>query len=99
SGTLPITITIDRGLSISKDAALTIDLAPEGNLSLKRRRLGRSDAVDPDADAPRFAVPLRAEVAGDYVLKVKIRFWLCGSKACRPTEAKRSFTVAAHTPH
>lgn len=98
SGTLPITITIDRGRTISKDGGLTIDLAPEGGVTVKRRRLGRKDAVDPEADAPRFAVPVRADAAGDFALKVHVRFWLCGSKVCRPVEARRSLTVAVTTP-
>jgi hypothetical protein len=98
SGTLPITITIDRGRSISKDAGVMIDLAPEGAVTVKKRRLARTDAVDPDADAPRFAVPLRAEAAGDFTLKVHVRFWLCGSKVCRPIDARRSVTVAVTAP-
>jgi hypothetical protein len=98
SGTLPITITIDRGRTISKDAGVTIDLAPEGGVSVKKRRLGRSDAVDPDADAPRFAVPLRAEAAGDFAIKVHVRFWLCGSRVCRPIDARRSVAIAVTTP-
>jgi hypothetical protein len=98
SGTLPITITVDRGRSISKDAGITIDLAPEGSVTLKKRRLGRGDAVDPEADAPRFAVPVRADRAGDFVLKVHLRFWLCGSKVCKPVEARRSVTIAVSAP-
>jgi hypothetical protein len=98
SGTLPITITVDRGRTISKDAGITLDLAPEGSVSVKKRRLGRSDAVDPEADAPRFAVPVRADAAGDFALKVHVRFWLCGSKVCKPMEARRSVTIAVTAP-
>jgi hypothetical protein len=95
SGTLPITITLDRGRTISKDAGLTLDLAPEGGVQIKKRRLGRTDAVDPEADAPRFAVPLRVDSTGDFTVKVHLRFWLCGTKVCRPIEARRSVTIAA----
>jgi hypothetical protein len=98
SGTLPITITVDRGRTVSKDAGITLDLAPDGAVSIKKRRLGRGDAVDPDADAPRFAVPVRADVAGDFAIKVHLRFWLCGSKVCRPIEARRSVTIAVSAP-
>ena len=94
SGTLPITFTLDRGRTISKDAGLVIDLAPEGSVQIKKRRLGRTDAVDPEADAPRFAVPVRAEATGDFAVKVHVRFWLCGQKVCRPIEARRSVIVA-----
>jgi hypothetical protein len=94
-GTLPIAIAIDRGLAISKDAGVILDLAPEGGLAVKRHRLGRGDAVDPDADSPRFAVPLHVEAAGEYRLKLHVQLWLCGQKSCRPVEARRTIAVAA----
>jgi hypothetical protein len=94
SGTLPIAIAVDRGQTISKDAGLILDIAPEG-VSVQKRRLSRADAVDPDADAPRFAVAVRAETAGDFTVKVHLRFWLCGTKVCRPIDARRTIAVAA----
>ena len=98
SGTLPIALSLDRGRTISKDAGLTIDLAPDAAVQIKKRRLGRADAVDPEADAPRFAVPIRAEAAGDFSVRVRIQFWLCGQKVCRPVEARRTVIVAVTTP-
>jgi len=95
SGTLPISLAVDRGKSISKDAGIVLDLAPEGGgVTVKKRRLGRGDAVDPDADTPRFSVPLRAEAAGDFSLRVRLRFWVCGQKVCKPVDAKRSVVVS-----
>ena len=95
SGTLPITLAVDRGLAISKDGGIVVDLAPEGgSVSVKKRRLSRADAVDPDADAPRFAVPLRADAAGDFALHVRLRFWVCGKKVCKPVDVRRNVTVA-----
>ena len=95
AGTLTVSIAVDRGLAISKDAGMIVDLAPEGGLAVKRRRLGRGDAVDPDADSPRFAIPLRVESAGDYRLKLHVQFWLCGQKVCRPADARRTIAVTA----
>lgn len=101
-GALPIALAVDRGLKISKDAAIIVDLAPDSAIAVKRRRLGRTDAVDPDADAPRFSVALRADTPGDFGLRVRLRFWLCGTKSCRPVEARRnvviSVTAAAAAP-
>ena len=97
-GTLPIAISVEHGLTISKDAGLVLDLAPEGALEVKRRRLGRADAVDPDADSPRFQVALHAGAAGDYRVRVHLRFWLCGQKACRPVDARRTVAVAVSAP-
>jgi hypothetical protein len=98
SGTLPIALSLDRGRTISKDAGLTIDLAPDAAVQIKKRRLGRADAVDPEADAPRFAVPIRAEATGDFSVRVRIQFWLCGQRVCRPVEARRTVIVAVTTP-
>jgi hypothetical protein len=97
-GTLPIAIAVDRGLAISKDAGLVLDLVPEGALEVKRRRLGRADAVDPDAESPRFQIALRADAAGDYRVRVHVRFWLCGQKTCRPVDARRTVAVAVSAP-
>lgn len=95
-GTLPVAIAVDRGLTISKDARLILDLAPEG-VGVPKKRLGRGDAVDPDADAPRFAVPLHADAAGDFTVRLHVRFWLCGAKACRPIDARRTVAVAVRS--
>ena len=71
SGTLPIAIAVDRGLhDLARTRGVILDLAPDGVHACKKRRLGRADAVDPDADAPRFAVPVRAEAAGDFAVKL-----------------------------
>ena len=94
SGTLSVAIAVDRGRTISKDAGLVLDLAPDGALAVKRRRLGRADAVDPDADEPRFQIAVRADAAGDYAIKLHLRFWLCGAKVCRPVDARRTVAVA-----
>lgn len=93
-GTLPIAIAVDRGLVISKDGGLVIDIAPDPGVSLRKRRFGRSDAADPDADAPRFAVPIQVDTAGDYTVKLRIRFWLCGARVCRPVDTKRTIALA-----
>lgn len=97
---VPITIAVDRGFSISKDGPVLIDLAPEPGLLIKKRRLGRVDAVDPEADVPRFVVPVRGETSGDHLVKARIRLWLCGGKVCRPLDVKRqvAVSVTAATP-
>jgi hypothetical protein len=91
---LPIAIAVDRGLTVSKDAPVIVDLAPDSGVTIKKRRLGRSDAVDPDADAPRFSVAVRADAAGEHAVKIRLRLWLCGGKVCRPLDVRRQTTVA-----
>ncbi len=98
SGTIPISIAVDRGLSVSRDAQVIVDLAPDPGLTFRRRRLGRVDAVDPEADAPRFAVPVRGDQEGEHTVKVRVRFWLCGGKACRPVDVRRTAQVLVTAP-
>ncbi|HEX3760269.1 MAG TPA: hypothetical protein VHW23_16245 [Kofleriaceae bacterium] len=94
TGSLTVSLAVDRGLAVSRDAAVILDLAPEAGASVKKRRLGRGDAVDPDADAPRFVVPVRADAPGDHAVRLHLRFWLCGARACRPIDVRRTATVA-----
>jgi len=91
---LPIAIAVDRGLVVSKDAPVILDLAPDAGVTIKKRRLGRGDAVDPEADAPRFSAMVRADAPGEHAIKIRLRLWLCGSKVCRPIDVRRQATVA-----
>ncbi|HEU0035154.1 MAG TPA: hypothetical protein VFQ53_31225 [Kofleriaceae bacterium] len=94
SAVVPITIAVDRGLTVSKDGPVIVDLAAEPGITIKKRRLGRGDAVDREADAPRFEVAVRGDAAGDHVVKVRIRMWICGQKLCRPADVRRQVTIA-----
>jgi len=98
SAPLTLAIAVDRGLTVSKDAAVIIDVAPDAGVVVKKRRLGRNDAVDPEADAPRFAPVLRGETPGDHLVKLRVRFWLCGTRSCRPIDVRRVTTVAVTAP-
>ena len=98
TASVPITFAVDRGFSISKDGPVLIDVVPEGGLTIKKRRLGRVDAVDPEADVPRFVIPVRGDAVGDHVVKLRIRVWLCGGKVCRPLDLKRQTSVSVAAP-
>ena len=97
-GSIAISIAVDRGLTVSRDAAVIVDLVAPAAVALRKRRLGRGEAVDPEADAPRFAVPVRVTDTGDHTVKIRVRFWVCGGKACRPVDVRRSAVVAVATP-
>ena len=98
TGTIPISIAVDRGLTVSRDANVIVDLVAPTGVTIRKRRVGRSDAVDPEADAPRFAVPVRGDTAGDHTVRVRVRFWLCGGKSCRPIDVRRTAIVAVTVP-
>jgi len=95
---LSIAIAVDRGLTVSKDAAVILDLAPDPGASVKKRRLGRGDAVDPDADAPRFVVPVRGDAPGNRRL-IDSKFTSgCERAACaRGRQEKLQIAPVVHT--
>ena len=93
AATLPIAIAIDRGLTVSKDAPVIVTIQPDPGVVIKKRRLGRADAVDPEADAPRFAIPVRGDTAGEHAVKLHVKLWLCGGKVCKPLEIRRQSTI------
>lgn len=97
-GALSVSIAVDRGLAVSKDAPVIVDLAADPGVWMRKKRLGRGDAVDPEADAPRFAAPIKAEAAGSHAIKVRVRFWLCGGKSCRPIDVRRTATLEVTAP-
>jgi hypothetical protein len=94
-GAIAIAIAVDRGLAISKDAPVIVDLVGPPGVAIKKARLGRADAVDPGADAPRFSVVVKPSEAGEHVVKIRLRAWLCGGKVCRPLDVARQAVVAA----
>jgi hypothetical protein len=100
---LAIAVAVDRGLTVSKDTAVILDLDPEPGATVKKKRLGRGDAVDPEADAPRFAVGVHGDAPGEHVLRLHLQFWLCGHASCRPIDVRRTTTVvvrdAIDSPH
>lgn len=90
---LTVALAVDRGLTISRDADLIIDLDAAPGVAIKKKRLGRRDAVDPEADAPRFTVAAHGDAPGDLPVRLRVRFWLCGTKSCRPIDVRRVVTV------
>jgi hypothetical protein len=90
-----LTIAPDRGRTVSRKGPLRVVLAaePPDGLELPRRRYRRADAADALAESPRFDLAVRGRRAGRHVLKVAVRFWLCGRSTCWPVAAERSVPV------
>ncbi len=98
SGTISVAIRVDRGLVVSKDASVIVDVQAAPGVAVRKKRLGRTDAVDPEADAPRFAVAVKGDAVGEHAVKVRVRFWVCGGKSCRPIDVRKSAMVSVMEP-
>jgi hypothetical protein len=100
SGAVSLTIAPGAGHSVSRDGPLRIDVSavPNAGLKLSATRLTRSDAADPEADAPRFELGYTAELPGGYAVAIEIRFWICRKRTCRPVRETRTVDVAVAEP-
>jgi hypothetical protein len=95
---LTVALAVDRGLTVSRDADVILDLTAEPGATIKKRRLLRGDAVDPEADAPRFSINVRGDAPGEHLLTLRLRFWLCGQRTCRPIDVRRTATLTVSSP-
>lgn len=95
-----LTIAPLRGRRISRDGPLSIDVLvdPPAGLELPRPRLRLRDAVDPEAQSPRFEIPLLARAAGSYRLEIDVRFWICARRTCRPVRERRAAEISVIEP-
>jgi hypothetical protein len=94
AGAISLTIAPDEGRTISRDGPVRVGVAVNGaGLVLPRRRYQRADAADSRADAPRFDLRFKAVAAGEYLVEVDVRFWLCGKWTCRPVRDRREVAV------
>ncbi len=97
-GSISVAIRVDRGLTVSKDASVIVDVQADPGVTVRKKRLGRTDAVDPEADAPRFAIAVKGDSAGEHAVKVRVRFWVCGGRSCKPIDVRRSAMVSVAAP-
>jgi hypothetical protein len=92
--TLPIALGAGPGQTISRDGPLTIDVGAPAGVTFRRQRFDRRDAVEGDgASGPRFELPFRIDAPGAYQLTVRVRFWSCGDRVCRPVDVRREVAV------
>jgi hypothetical protein len=98
SSAISVAIVPAAGRTISPDGPVRLAVTAPDALGLPRRRYARKDAADPAADAPRFDVRVKAREPGEHAVALDIRFWLCGSRVCRPITATRTVTVHVPAP-
>ena len=98
SGAISVAIVPATGRTISADGPVRLAVTAPDGLGLPRRRYARKDAADPAADAPRFDVRVKAREPGDHTVALDVRFWLCGSRVCRPITVTRTITVHVPAP-
>jgi hypothetical protein len=81
-GKLVLTIHPRGEWHVDPRTPLRIDLAAPAGLKLAKDRLGKKDAVTPNAEAPRFEAPFTAVAPGTHDVKAKLDFFVCSATAC-----------------
>jgi len=97
ASTVSLTIAGTGTRTISKDGPVRIELSSP-TLKLPRTRYERRHAADPAAETPRFDLRFTAPAAGDHELALELRFWVCGTRTCRPVRATQTIAVQAAAP-
>jgi hypothetical protein len=67
---------------VHPQAPLKITVESSKGLRVEKAQLGRKDAVDPKAEAPRFEVPFSAVEAGKQEARAKVDFFVCSDQWC-----------------
>lgn len=91
-GKLVIAIVPLNGTHVHPSAPLKIALSGSAGLKLSRDKLGHADAIDPQAEAPRFEVPFTGTQAGAQEARAKVDFFLCSDEWCM--KQSRDLSVA-----
>ena len=80
-GTLVLAIVPVQKVHVHPQAPLKIALESKG-LQLEKSALGHQDAVDPNAEGPRFEVPFAATQRGKQEARAKLDFFICSDQWC-----------------
>lgn len=94
-GAMSVTIAAEPGYTISREGPLSITVAAPPGVTPTKQRYARADAADARAESPRFDLRYQAQAAGEHPLEVRLRFWVCATRSCRPVDVQRTVVVVA----
>jgi hypothetical protein len=75
---------LEKGIHVNREFPLKYRVEPSAGLRVTKTDLRRSDAVDPDAENPRFEIPVLALAKGAQQVAVQMRFAICSDAWCVP---------------
>jgi hypothetical protein len=75
---------LEKGIHVNREFPLKYKVEPSAGLRVARSELKRGDAVDPDAENPRFEIPVTAGAKGQQQVVVQMRFAICSDAWCVP---------------
>jgi hypothetical protein len=73
-----------KGVHTNRDFPLRYKVEASPGLRVEKAELRRADAVDPNADNPRFEIPVTGGAPGAQQVTVQMRFAICSDTWCVP---------------
>jgi hypothetical protein len=83
---------LQKGIHVNREFPLKYKVETSAGLKVEKLEWKRSDAVDPDAENPRFEIPVWGGARGAQQVAVQMRFAICSDAWCVPQT--RTVTVA-----
>jgi ABC-type Fe3+-hydroxamate transport system substrate-binding protein len=73
-----------KGVHTNREFPLRYKVEASPGLKVEKGELRRADAVDPNADNPRFEIPVTGAAPGAQQVTVQMRFAICSDTWCVP---------------
>ncbi len=77
-------VPLEKGIHVNREFPLKYKVEPSAGLKVEKLEWKRGDAVDPNADNPRFEIPVVASAKGKQQVVVQMRFAICSDAWCVP---------------
>lgn len=77
-------VPLEKGIHVNREFPLKYKVEPSAGLRVDKVEWKRTDAVDPNADNPRFEIPFTAAAKGSQQVAVNMRFAICSDAWCVP---------------
>jgi len=83
---------LEKGIHVNREFPIKYRVEPSAGLKVEKIEWKRADAVDPNAENPRFEIPVVASAKGAQQVAVQMRFAICSDSWCAPQT--KTVTVA-----
>ena len=77
-------VPLEKGIHVNREFPLKYKVEPSAGLRVEKLEWKRGDAVDPNAENPRFEIPVAATAKGAQQVVVQMRFAICSDAWCVP---------------
>lgn len=106
---LGVEVAAEEGYHLPKAGPVSLRVHPgDDSISLKKRRLSREDADDPQAPRLRFSIAVTPKAEGEHRVQIDVSYYECRGAApknarergglCRHRRSERAFKLVVGAP-